>query len=90
MRNQYELRHGSPNPYVSKLGQKGRTELVRWWSSVADNVRVLPEDLAREFPDTKATVAALRLVMKLRKAPPKSPPSSRNNARKRGRKPQAG
>jgi hypothetical protein len=90
MRDQYELKHGRPNPYLGKLGQKDRAALVRWWSSVAGNVRLLPEDLAREFPDTKATVAALRMVMKLRKAAPKSSTASRANVRKRGRKPRTG
>lgn len=33
-------------------------------------MRVLPEDVAREFPDTETTVEALRLVMKLREVKP--------------------
>ena len=90
MRDQYELKRGRPNPYLGKLGQKDRAALVRWWSSVAGNVRVLPQDLAREFPDTKATVAALRTVMKLRKAAPKAPSATRASSRRRARKPQTG
>jgi hypothetical protein len=43
---------------------------MRWWSNASWNVRVLPEDVAREFPDTKTTVEALRLVMKLRAVKP--------------------
>ena len=81
MREQYELKGGRPNPYAVRFGQKGRRELVRWWSSIAGSVRMLPDDVAREFPDTKTTVEALRLVMKLRKVAPKRRP---------GRKPRAG
>jgi len=90
MRDQYELKNGRPNPYVGKLAQKDRAALVRWWSSVAGNVRMLPEDVAREFPDTKTTVAALRMIMKLRKAAPKASRPSRSSARKRSLKPQTG
>jgi hypothetical protein len=71
MRNEYQLKHGRPNPYVMKLGPKGRAELLQWWSKATGNVRVLPDDVAREFPDTQTTVEALRLVMKLRAARPK-------------------
>jgi hypothetical protein len=90
MRDQYELKNGRPNPYLGKLGQKDRAALVRWWSSVAGNVRLLPDDLAREFPDTKTTIAALRMVIKLRKAAAKPSTASRSSARKRGRKSQLG
>ena len=72
MRDDYELKQGRPNPYPARLGAKGRVELVRWWAGVAGNVRVLPDDVAREFPDTETTVEALRLVMKLRAVKPKS------------------
>ena len=81
MREQYELKGGRPNPYPARLGQKGRQDLVRWWSNVAGGVRMLPADVAQEFPDTKTTVDALRLVIKLRKVAPK---------RKPRRKPRAG
>lgn len=74
MREQYELKQGRPNPYAARLGAKGRDDLVRWWSSVTDNVRVLPSDVAREFPDTPTTVEALRLVMKLREVKPTDKP----------------
>ncbi len=72
MRSEYHLKNGRPNPYITKLGAKGRSELVRWWTSVTSNIRVLPADLAEEFPDSKSTVAALRLVMKLREAKPRT------------------
>ena len=89
MRDQYELKKGRPNPYVGKLAQRDRAALVRWWASVAENVRMLPKDVAREFPDTKSTVAALRMVMKLRNTGPRaSRPSS--SARKRSPKRKAG
>jgi len=87
MRDQYDLKNGRPNPYASKLGKRDRTALVKWWASAAGNVRMLPEDVAREFPDTKSTVAALRMVMKLRSA---GPQSSRAGARKRQPKRQTG
>jgi len=87
MRDEYDLKNGRPNPYASKLGKKDRTALVKWWASAAGNVRMLPEDVAREFPDTKSTVAALRMVMKLRCA---GPQASRAGARKRQPKRQAG
>ena len=87
MRDQYDLKNGRPNPYASKLGKKDRTALVKWWASAAGNVRMLPEDVAREFPDTKSTVAALRMVMKLRSA---GRQASRAGARKRQPKRQAG
>lgn len=87
MRNQYDLKNGRPNPYASKLGTKDRDALAKWWASAAGNVRLLPEDVAREFPDTKSTVAALRMVMKLRDARPEAPPVG---TRKRLRKPRAG
>jgi hypothetical protein len=70
MRSQYRLKDGRPNPYAAKLGAKGRAGLVKWWSSVTSNVRVLPPDVAEQFPDTKSTVQALRLVMKLRATTP--------------------
>jgi hypothetical protein len=70
MRSEYQLKHGRPNPYVAKLGAKGRADLVQWWATVSGNVRVLPPDVAEEFPDTKSTVEALRLVMKLRATRP--------------------
>jgi hypothetical protein len=72
MRKEYQLKHGRPNPYVTKLGSKGRSKLVNWWSTVTGNVRVLPPDVAEEFPDTKSTVDALRLVMKLRATKPRA------------------
>jgi hypothetical protein len=68
MRSEYQLKHGRPNPYVAKLGAKECTDLVRWWTMVTSSVRILPPDVAEEFPDTKSTVRALRLVMKLRAA----------------------
>ena len=71
MRSEYQLKHGRPNPYAAKLGAKGRSELLAWWSRATRNVRVLPDDVAREFPDTETTVEALRLVMKLRAVKPK-------------------
>jgi hypothetical protein len=70
MRSEYHLKGGRPNPYVAKLGARGRADLVKWWSTVTNNVRVLPPDVAEEFPDTKSTVDALRLVMKLRATKP--------------------
>jgi len=70
MRSEYQLKHGRPNPYAAKLGSKGRADLVKWWSTVTSNVRMLPPDVAEEFPDTKSTVDALRLVMKLRASGP--------------------
>jgi hypothetical protein len=42
-----------------------------WRSGVTSNVRILPDDVAREFPDTESTVEALRLVTKLRAVRPK-------------------
>jgi len=71
MREQYDLRHGRPNPYAARIGVRGRGELLRWWASTTANVRVLPADVAREFPDTESTVEALRLVAKLRAVKPK-------------------
>jgi hypothetical protein len=71
MREHYDLKKGRPNPYVARLGAKGRAELVRWWQDVTSGVRVLPADVAREFPDTESTVEALRLVMKLRDVKPR-------------------
>ena len=72
MRSEFHLKNGRPNPYIAKFGAKGRSELVRWWTSVTNNIRVLPADVAEEFPDSKSTVAALRLVMKLRTARPQA------------------
>ncbi len=66
MRSEYHLKNGRSNPYVARLGAKGRGELLQWWSNATTNLRVLPDDVAREFPDTETTVEALRLVMKLR------------------------
>jgi hypothetical protein len=71
MREEYELKHGRPNPYAARIGVRGRAELLRWWASTTANVRLLPADVAREFPDTKSTVEALRLVAKLRAVRPK-------------------
>ncbi len=71
MRNEYDLKRGKPNPYAARLGAQGRAKLLAWWSKSTRNVRVLPDDVAREFPDTETTVEALRLVMKLRAVRPK-------------------
>jgi hypothetical protein len=54
-------------PYVDRLGTKGRADLLKWWSDATSNLRVLPDDVALEFPDTKTTVEAVRLVIKLRR-----------------------
>lgn len=85
MREHYDLEGGRPNPYVGRLGVKGRAELVRWWADVTAGVRVLPEDVAREFPDTETTVEALRLVMKLRDVKPRRarPPVGKQSVSKR-------
>jgi hypothetical protein len=32
MRNEYQLTSGRKNPYVDRLGTKGRAELLKWWS----------------------------------------------------------
>ena len=77
MREEYDLKNGRPNPYAKRVGARGRAELLRWWSGAVGNVRVLPDDIAREFPDTKSTVEALRLVVKLRAVKPKRRPSRR-------------
>lgn len=66
MRDEYHLHDGRPNPYLRKLGARGRKELVAWWAGVREGVRVLPRDVAEAFPDTESTVEALRLVMRLR------------------------
>lgn len=79
MRSEYSLRRGRPNPYAARLGSKGRSQLLKWWSDAVENVRVLPDDVAREFPDTETTVEALRLVIKLRRVKPsKSRPRRRS------------
>jgi hypothetical protein len=86
MRDEYELSRGQPNPYAERLGSEGRAKLVRWWSSTTANLRVLPDDLARELPDTETTVSALRLVVKLRKAKRNGKPArARRPAPRRGR-----
>jgi hypothetical protein len=77
MRNEYELKGGRPNPYAARLGAKGRGDALDWWSTAAGNVRLLPNDVAREFPDTKSTVEALRLVIKLRAVRPDARPRRR-------------
>jgi len=71
MREDYELKRGRPNPYAARIGVRGRAELLRWWADATASVRVLPDDVAREFPDTESTVEALRLVVKLRAVSPK-------------------
>jgi hypothetical protein len=80
MRDEYELKKGRPSPYAARFGERGRAELVLWWSQVTDNIRVLPEDVAREFPDTDSTVKALRLVMQLRAVKPKMAARKRRSA----------
>ena len=79
MRNEYQLKQGRPNPYVARLGDKGRAELLTWWSRTNSNVRALPDDVAREFPDTESTVEALRLVMKLRAVRPETKPKRKRS-----------
>lgn len=66
MRSEYHLKNGRANPYAARMGAKGRAELLEWWSRATTNVRLLPDDVARAFPDTETTVEALRLVIKLR------------------------
>ena len=73
MRKEYELKHGRLNPYAARIGVRGRAEPRRWWASATANVRVLPDDLAPEFPDTESAVEALRLMVKLRAVRPKGP-----------------
>jgi len=51
MRSEYQLKKGRPNPYLTKLGAKGRSEMVRWWTSVASKVRASPADVVAELPD---------------------------------------
>jgi hypothetical protein len=80
MRDDYKLENGRPNPYALKFGARGRADLVRWWASMTANIRVLPDDVAREFPDTESTVKALRLVMRLRAVKPKSSSRKRRSA----------
>jgi hypothetical protein len=77
MREEYELKHGKRSPYADRLGKRGRAQLLRWWTSSNANIRVLPDDVAREFPDTRTTVQALRLVMKLRAVKPIPRPRKR-------------
>ena len=67
-------------PTRSGLAKKGRSDLVRWWAAITPNVRLLPDDIAREFPDTESTVEALRLVIKLRAVKPKKPARKRKSA----------
>lgn len=90
MREHYELKGGRPNPHAAKVGRKERAALLRLWSTTANNVRLLPPDLAREFPDSKSTVAALRMVVRLRKGDSKTGQSNRTSSRRRPRRRQAG
>ena len=71
MREEYELKHGRPNPYAARFRVRGREELLPWWAGTTANIRVLPDDVAREFPDTESTIEALRLVVKLGAVRPK-------------------
>jgi len=80
MREEYELKNGRPNPYAKRLGKRGRDGLVRWWAETTSNVRLLPADIAREFPDTESTVEALRLVIKLRAVKPRKAGRKRKTA----------
>ena len=80
MREEYDLKNGRPNPYAKRFGKKGRAELVQWWANATQNVRLLPDDIAREFPDTESTVEALRLVIKLRAVKPKKAARKRKSA----------
>jgi hypothetical protein len=81
MREEYELKRGRPNPYAARIGVRGSAELVRWWADTTANIRVLPDDVAREFPDTESTVEALRLVVKLRAVKPKGAERKKRRAR---------
>lgn len=81
MREEYVLKHGRPNPYAARIGARGREALLQWWASTTANVRVLPDDVAREFPDTESTVEALRLVVKLRAVRPKGAERKKRRAR---------
>ena len=66
MRDEYRFENGRPNPYLRKLGARGRKDMIAWWESVREGVRVLPTDVAEAFPDSESTIEALRLVMRLR------------------------
>jgi hypothetical protein len=81
MREEYELKQGRPNPYAARIGVRGRAELLRWWAEATANVRVLPDDVAREFPDTESTVEALRLVVKMRAVRPKAAERKKRRSR---------
>ena len=65
MRKEYQLKNGRANPYLAKLGSRGRKALVSWWMEVSEGVRVLPPDVAKAFPDSQSAAEALRLVMRL-------------------------
>ena len=80
MREEYDLKNARPNPYAKRLGKKGSRDLVQWWAQATQNVRLLPDDIAREFPDTESTVEALRLVIKLRAVKPKKAARKRKSA----------
>lgn len=32
MRSEYTLENGRPNPYLRKLGARGRKALIAWWN----------------------------------------------------------
>ena len=81
MREEYELKHGRPNPYAARIGARGREELLRWWAGTTANVKAAADDVAREFPDTESTVEALRLVVKLRAVRPKGAERKKGRAR---------
>ena len=80
MREEYDLSRGRPSPYAERLGQDGRAQLLAYWATRTEGVRVLPPDLASEFPDSESTEAALRLVLAIRKLVAREPRSKRGRA----------
>jgi hypothetical protein len=76
MRAHYDLKAGRKNPYAARVGAKGRRAMMSAFEG-ATRARILDDDLAELFPDSKAVNDALRVLAQISKR-------STRGAKKRG------
>lgn len=74
MRDEYELPAGRSNPYVGRIGEAGRAELLRRFQE-ADHLARLDDDVAAVFSTEKSVNDALRLLLRVREITPKPGPA---------------
>jgi len=64
MRAHYELSGGRRNPYARRIGAKGRRAMMAAFEQ-ATHARILDDDVAEVFPDSKTVNDALRALARI-------------------------